>query len=137
MLERNVVRVVFILCLVSAFSFRSDEFVAWAVYSCKVPNPETEPCGESVATVFSCAQFDDDQEACGDSVKIQERVHFPKGSITSTSGTTAQELADCSRTQDCYYDDDTESCQVGSWSRWSAGAKTVAGPNPCPTNEGA
>lgn len=107
---------------------------SFATNACQEPNPSTVFC-TSGANTYTCAdQFTG--PLCRTAIDMFERNQFPDGAVQSQNGTTKEAEADCSRSRDCVWDDDKESCSsAADFSPWNVEDKTVVGDNACPTNE--
>lgn len=108
----------------------------WATSACKVPNPNTKLCAAVPPGTSVTCRGTEGPEGCN-SVQTANINNFPDGNVDSQSGTTAEDLADCMRTAQCYWDDDEEECVAVNPGPWTAAAKTVVGSQQCPTSEGA
>lgn len=110
------------------------QLTVWATSAYQVPNPSTVFCTDSEQT-YTCSELVVEPEECLLALEAFERKQFPDGAVSSPSGSTMEEEADCSREKYCTYNAQEEKCESGTWGSWHQGDKTVTGNNECPTEE--
>ena len=110
--------------------------VLWATGDCQIPNPNTKLCAATPEDSIGSCEDGNPNIGSGCGVKVYEISNFPNGTSSSSSGTTAEEQADCKRSKDCILDLDAvpQKCKASTtgWSGWSQATKTIVGTNECP-----
>lgn len=124
-------------CTIVSAIVLAIQVYSWATTACQVPNPSTVFCITQPKSQ-TCASGNGYPDYCPTIFDAFERNQFPDGAVSSKSGTTMQQQADCWRVRYCVYNDNTNTCSSGTtWSAWQQADKTVVNPQGvCPTNEG-
>jgi len=126
---------VLVVCAVAGTILLGWQLVGWATTECKIPDPSTEFCTDSVDT-DDCA-YQGTESECAATISEMTRNKFPLGPVTAASGVTTEEEAPCWQQKGCLWDDDGLYCGTATtFGRWHNGDKVVVDTTvTCPTEE--
>jgi uncharacterized membrane protein len=115
-----------VLCL----TISATLLMVFTVVACQQPNSSTKKCYEPTGSVADCTAWPGG--ACAGK-SIYSINDFPDGTMSASSGTTAQEQDDCYQETPCRQkQQDPYQCETAPTLPYVLGNKTVSGADPCP-----